>query len=186
LRCRTPTRKPDVCGTRPSHAKASEGKRVGYTSRDLEGTCLGRLRLKQVTASALSLWLGFLACVLGCAQPVFASVQPTQPRTSELKAAASEDDNDRAAGGGSCCHHRGKTPDKNETGTSNSSCCHWDATLVQKQDPAPPSRTCFSVLALPLFALHVSVPLSVSTEKSGPIPRQAGRDVLLEAHVLRI
>ena len=147
---------------------------------------MGQLRLKQMTASALSLWLGFLACVLGCAQPVFATVPSTQAQLSELKAAANEDDSDRTAGGGSCCHHSSKTPDENSQGTSNSSCCHWDATLVQKQDPAPPLRTCFSVFVPPLVALHVSVPLPRSSEGIEPVPWHAGRDVLLQAHILRI
>jgi hypothetical protein len=147
---------------------------------------MDRLRLKHVTAIALSLWLGFLACVLGCAQPLSATAQSTHRQIFQLKAAANEDAHDRMADVGSCCHHGGKTPEKNRQGTTNVSCCPLDATLIQKQDPVPPLRTYFSVFVLPLLALHASDSLSESIETGAPIPWHAGRDVLLQVHILRI
>jgi hypothetical protein len=147
---------------------------------------MDRLRLKHVTAVALSLWLGFLACVLGCVQPVFAGSLSTRAQIIRVGAAADEDGHDRMADVGSCCHHSGKTPDKNRQGTSNVSCCPLDATLIQRQDPVPPLRTYFSVFVLALLALHALVPLSVSPETGPPLAWHAGRDVLLQVHILRI
>jgi len=144
---------------------------------------MGRLRLKQVTAIALSLWLGCLACLLGCVQPVSASTPPTQ-RISELK--ANENDNDRMANSAPCCHHSGKTSEKNKQGSTNSSCCGLNATLTQKQDPISTSRTYLSVFVLSLLVPHSSVPLSPSTDKSAAIAWHAGRDLLLQTHILRI
>ena len=72
------------------------------------------LRLKQVTAIALSLWLGCLACVFGCVQPVSASALPAQ-RISELKATANQEDSDRMADSVPCCHHGGKTSRRSDS-----------------------------------------------------------------------
>ena len=150
------------------------------------GMHMDRLLLKHVTAVALSLWLGFLACVLGCVQPVSEAAASTRAQISQLKAAANEDDQDRMTDVGSCCHHSGKTPEKNRRGTANLSCCPLDATLIQKQDPVPPLRTSFPVFVLPLLALHASVSLPVNAETSAPLPWHSGRGVLLQAHILRI
>ena len=144
-----------------------------------------RLPLKQVTAIALSLWLGCLACVLGCAHPVSAFTPSTQ-RASELKATANEVDTDQVADSDPCCHHSSKTPGKNKQGDTNSSCCGLNATITQKQDPVPPLRTFLSVFVLSLWLLHSSVPLSVSTDTSASIAWHAGRDVLLQTQILRI
>jgi hypothetical protein len=146
---------------------------------------MDRLRLTQVTASALSLWLGCLACVLGCVQPVSVPAPSTQ-RISELNATANEDDNDRMADSAPCCHHNGKSSEKNKQDSTNSSCWGLNATLTQKQDPVPPLRTFLSVFVLSLWVLHSSVPLSVSTDTSAPIAWHAGRDVLLQTHILPI
>jgi hypothetical protein len=143
---------------------------------------MGSLNLKHVTVIALSLWLGCLACVLGCVQPVSAS----SPPISELKATANEDDNDRMADSAPCCHHSGKTSERSKQGSTNSSCCGLNATLTQKQDPKPPLRICLSVFVLSLLVSHSSVPFSVGTDASVPIAWLAGRDVLLQAHILRI
>ena len=148
------------------------------------GIPMDRLPLKQVTAIALSLWLGCLACVLGCVQPVSAFGPSTQ-RAPELKATANEDDTDRVADSSPCCRHSGKNSEKDKQST-NPSCCGLNATLTQKQDPVPPLRSSLSVLVLSLLAPHSSVSLSVSTDTSAPIAWHLGRDVLLQAHILRI
>lgn len=51
---------------------------------------MDRLRLKHLTAVALSLWLGFLACVLGCGQAVSEAAASTRAQISQLKAAATK------------------------------------------------------------------------------------------------
>lgn len=147
---------------------------------------MDRLRLKRLTAIALTLWLGFLACVLGCAQPVSASALSAPAPFPRFNAAANENIHDRVADVGSCCHHSGKTQKKNGQGSENLSCCPLDATLLQKQDCVAPLRVYLHVFVLPLSALHAPVPSSANPEITGPIPWHAGRDVLLQTHILRI
>jgi hypothetical protein len=61
-----------------------------------------------------------------------------------------------------------------------------DATLLQKQDPVPHLRAYPYVFVFPLLAFHAPVLSSANSEITGAIPWHAGRDVLLEAHVLVI
>lgn len=84
----------------------------------VSGDHVDKLRLQHVTAIALSLWLGFLACVLGCVQPVLASASSTQTAISQLKAAANEGDGDQMAGAGPCCHHSRGASDKKQRATT--------------------------------------------------------------------
>jgi len=143
-------------------------------------------RLKHVTAIALSFWLGFLACALGCVQPVSESAPSTWARISGLEGAVNEEGHHRMADGEPCCHPNDKTSEKNRHSATNSSCCGLEATLIQKQDPVTPLRNYFSDFVLPLLVLHASAPLSANTETSAPTQGHAGREILLQAHILRI
>jgi hypothetical protein len=137
-------------------------------------------------AIALSLWLGFLACILGCAQPVSASALSTPARISERKTVTNELHNDWMADTGPCCHHSRKRSEKHQQDATTVSCCPLDATLIQKQDPTPPSRIFFLVFVSALLVLATAVPFSASTDTEAPTPWRAGRDILLQAHILRI
>jgi hypothetical protein len=133
-------------------------------------------------STALSCWLGFLACVLGCALPMSATVLCERAQVSELDAAARHE----TAGADACCHHsRNSSGSSKETEHNTVSCCPLDATLLQKQNPAPPrSELYVAILALPIFSSLNQ--LSAGDALRLPTLSHPGRDVLLQTHVLRI
>ena len=135
--------------------------------------------LKHLTAISLSLWLGALACIVGCSQPVLAfSVSTHHAQVSECKT-------DQAADDGSCCHRSRETSKSKQAGR-NASCCPSDATLIQKQDPVSPLQLDSFVAALAPPASANSFGLSASDSADIPIVVHLGRDVLLQTHILRI
>jgi len=141
--------------------------------------------LRPITATALALWLGFLACVLGCAPPVLASTS-SDAQISEPRAAVSEGDSARMVDDRPCCHHRHGAPDKNSQGLQTISCCPLDATLIQKQDPLSSKSAHPFAAVLMLFVFNSSSGFSATNGISAPTVWHAGRDVLLQIHVLRI
>jgi hypothetical protein len=147
---------------------------------------LNALRLRSLTATGLSLWLGFLACVLGCTQPVRGAATSSHTGILALNTRANEDGNGKMADAGPCCHHGRGASEKSKQGAQTVSCCPLDATLIQKQDPVSRLRGYWSVAVLLLLAFHPSFPLSASNGKNAPIVWRTGRDVLLQIHILRI
>jgi len=147
----------------------------------MDGYCL-----RSLTATVLSLWLGFLACVLGCAQPVLASTRSSHTQICEPQAAAKEDDSGKIADAGPCCHHNGGASQKNKQGAQTVSCCPLDATLIQNQDPVSPISGHSYLVVLILLVLRPSFQLSATNETNPPTVWHAGRDVLLKVHILRI
>jgi hypothetical protein len=143
------------------------------------------IALRPLTAAALALWLGFLACVLGCAQPLLAST-PSHTQISEPTAAANEGDTSKMVDAGPCCHHHHGPSDKNNQALQTISCCPLDATLIQKQDPASSKSAHPYSAVLMLFVFNSSFQLSATNGINTAIVWHAGRDVLLQAHVLRI
>ena len=87
---------------------------------------------------------------------------------------------------GPCCHHGRGASSKNKPVAQTVSCCPLDATLMQKQDPVSRLRGHWSVVVLLLLAFHPSFPLSASDRENAPTVWHAGRDVLLQTHILRI
>jgi len=141
--------------------------------------------LRPVTATVLAFWLGFLACVLGCAQPVLASTSSAN-QISDPGAVANEGDSGKMVDAGPCCHHRHGTSDNNKQGLQTISCCPLDATLIQKQDsPSLKNGHSYAVMLI-LLVLNPSFRFSASNGINTPTIWHAGRDVLLQAHVLRI
>jgi hypothetical protein len=141
--------------------------------------------LRSLTGTALSIWLGFLACVLGCAQPtVAAELCPTARQTS-LRSSPFANPVDNY--GGTCCHHqRGSSKNSGDKQQSSVSCCPLDATVIQKQSLSSPSPVSvhIAITALPVFDRSA---YSLSTDRIGQPPLwQSGRDVLLQVRVLRI
>src|SRR5215468_200590 len=129
---------------------------------------------RPIISIALSCWFGFLACLLGCAQPAIAATgcQQVQPNTG-----------DRSP----CCHHgRNRSGGQHENGPRAASCCPLDATLIQKQDPSSPLR------GSPHAAVPVSLGLCFASQLVANVELPpstiwcAGRDILLQTHVLRI
>jgi hypothetical protein len=140
--------------------------------------------LRPVTATVLAFWLGFLACLLGCAQPVLAST-PSRTQIFESRTTANEADS-KMGDSDACCHHHRGTSDGNKQGLQTISCCPLDATLIQKQDPGSANSGNTYAVVLMLFVLNPLFRLSASNGINTPPVGHAGRDVLLQAHVLRI
>ena len=142
-------------------------------------------RPRSLTANALSLWIGFLACVLGCAQPVLSSTKSAHAHLSEPESAAPGDANGTVGSEGPCCHHT-RGSQKNKQPAQTISCCPLDATLLQKQDPVSHLRDFSSLLIFTLLQFHSSLELSALTAASDPPLWHTGRDPLLQTRLLRI
>jgi hypothetical protein len=124
---------------RENHGRVHCGLRVAILSTKVRAPkliqswpALNNERAATFAASVLAIWLGFLACVLGCAQPVLASA-PSDTQISQSRAAVNEPDS-KMGDTGSCCHPHHGTSDGNKQGLQTISCCPLDATLIQKQD----------------------------------------------------
>jgi hypothetical protein len=132
-------------------------------------------KLKSTTAIFLSAWLGFLACLMGCAHPAFASSAAAECSTSEVTNAPSDAPS-------SCCEHHKKSgaPGKRSQPLS---CCPLNATL-HKQTTAsavsvqPP--VIIAQLTIP------TVPLFAAAFEKPPHRLDSGREFLLQGRVLRI
>ena len=143
------------------------------------------LRLRPVTATALSIWLGILACVLGCAKVSTAPASAPKTHASGLSAAQCSE---RDVDAGSCCRRHGHHPaggsDKDEQHTI--SCCPAETALIQKQNVASPTLIQLYVAALALPDLHSTSFVSASAIATSSPFSHAGREILLQAHVLRV
>jgi hypothetical protein len=134
---------------------------------------------RSLTASGLSLWLGVLVCLLGCARPASAAAEL---RTS-VAGAVSCPDTDGAAED-SCCQH-GHNPTSPESNHRAMSCCPTETALIQKQSIAPALTHVF-VAVLALLNVDASNFVFASASVGDGVPWQAGRDILRQVHVLRI
>jgi hypothetical protein len=132
---------------------------------------------RPVTATALSLWLGVLACVLGCAKA--SAVFPAPETVSGIAAQCPDGGRDA---GESCCRHGHNPAGKNQH--HSNSCCPTETALIQKQNVVPPPLVHLYVVALALPDFHATSFVSMSALSS--LPWRLGRDILLQVHVLRI
>jgi hypothetical protein len=138
--------------------------------------------LRSATATVLSLWLGVLACLLGCVKT--ASASPERSQASTVGAINCPSGNGEV--GDSCCQ-QGHNPGGSEKGRHHEiSCCPTETALIQKQDLTSPVLTHLFAAVLSLVNLHGSSFVSDSTNASPATVWQSGRDLLLQVHVLRI
>jgi hypothetical protein len=138
-------------------------------------------RLRSVTATTLSLWLGVLACVLGCAKA--SAAPPTSEAQISGPIAAQCPDRDSEAGD-SCCRHGHNPADHSGKNQRHSiSCCPTETALIQKQNVVPLSLVHLYVAALVLPDFHTTF---VSENATSFFVWRLGRDLLLQVHVLRI
>jgi hypothetical protein len=145
--------------------------------------------LRAVVAAGVSLWIGVLACVMGCALPAVASAESRD--LVRTPGAAAQRDASPMAGMENCPHHSGsKVPGKPGKSPGGSlpgrmSCCPPEVTVAPKSH--------FYVLAIVVVASFVvasPLPLSASGFSCFvafvPPVIHSGRDTLLETRLLRI
>jgi hypothetical protein len=142
--------------------------------------------MKAGIATVVSLWMGVLACALGCQQQTL----PAIPDASSLQENSAAHNQLRLMLNMESCHHSGGTsPAQPKDGKPDSnkgvSCCPLEITLIQKWDTtAPgiaPSHDFVSSSDFALLATGFSEPV----EFAPPI-LCSGRDTLLQTHLLRI
>jgi len=144
--------------------------------------------MKAGLATALSLWLAVLACVMGCTLPVLAN--------SQVDAASSTQQNSPSHSHSGLmadmenCHHSGGNSsvppgDKKPASNGAVSCCPLEITLTQKWDSAA-----LRIAPAPDFALssyfHLEITRFSSPAEFAPSISHNGRETLLESHLLRI
>jgi hypothetical protein len=143
------------------------------------------LGIRSAAATALSLWLGVLACILGCARPAAASPPVPEAQVSGLIAAPCPDPGGEV--GEQCCrhgHNPANGPGKNEH--HSISCCPSETALISKQNVVPPVSGHLYVAVLMLRTFHSSGFVHANADASSSTPWDSGRDILLQVHVLRI
>jgi hypothetical protein len=138
--------------------------------------------LRSMTAGALSLWLGVLACLLGCAKPAAASTHhsATQQAAANCPEGGSDDSD-------SCCQHghdsRG-IPDKSSHHAK--SCCPTETALAERKSAPIVHAISVDLETLAMPVADASSVVLASAVASIPTPWHAGRDILRRVHVLRI
>jgi len=138
--------------------------------------------LRSMTATALSLWLGVLACLLGCARPAVAL--PKQSQHHEIGALnCPERDGDA---GDSCCKHGHNQNRSGKDGQHTMSCCPTETALIQKQNAALPMVVHFFAAVLALVDFEAATFAFGDAASGESVPWHAGRDILSRVHILRI
>ena len=143
--------------------------------------CMNVPYIRSAVSITLSCWFGFLACVLGCAQPTVATAPCPAYVKSVSTVAGSKTQNEA-----DCCHHGRSPSDDSRQKQNGASCCPLDATLIQKQDLTTDLRSVHFVAVLMLFILPTQPGLAASGESHTRAIWHTGRDVLLQVCVLRI
>jgi hypothetical protein len=143
---------------------------------------MNAFRPRSLTATVLSLWLGFLACALGCAHPVAASTLRSSSQVAKANETLCSDGNN-ADGDSPCCTGHGSSHPSPKH--HSISCCPLDATLIQKQDPSALVAHYIHLALFTSLIVHPSTPLWTPVE-GAPTIWVEGRDVLLQTHILRI
>jgi hypothetical protein len=144
--------------------------------------------LRAVVAAGVSLWIGVLACVMGCALPAAGSGDLVRTRSE-----AAQSDPSPMAGMENCPHHSGsKVPGKPADGKSpggsmpgGMSCCPPEVTVAPKSHYSVPV-----IVLVASFVVASPLPSSVSWFSSfvASVPPviHGGRDTLLQSRLLRI
>jgi hypothetical protein len=139
--------------------------------------------LRSMTATALSLWLGILACLLGCVKPAAGSTSTERSAVSETGMGVCPEGNSGA--GDACCQHGLDAPDSPEKNSHHAkSCCPTETALTQKKSVGAAPLVTVHAAALKVTKLDTSEFVFASI--SVPTLCRAGRDILREVHVLRI
>jgi hypothetical protein len=145
--------------------------------------------LKAALATAISLWLAVLACVMGCTQPALANSQSAAAASSPQENFVGHHHFGLMADMESCHHSDGNSsaPPGDRKSPSNGalSCCPLEITLAPKwsalkQGIAPGPDF------VPPSGFHFEIARFSSPAEFAPPLSHNGRDTLLESHLLRI
>jgi hypothetical protein len=140
--------------------------------------------LRSVVATGLSLWLGVLACVLGCAK--LSAASPAAPETQVSQLSTAQCSGHSGDDGDPCCRH-GHTPGGSGKNEHHSiSCCPSETALIQKRNVVQPASAHLYVAALMLRAFHSFNFVSANAGANSSTFCHSGRDILHQVHVLRI
>jgi hypothetical protein len=140
--------------------------------------------LRSVMATSLSLWLGLLACLLGCAKPAAAATME-QGQWAGMGVCPERDSHSQA--GDSCCQHGHDDSSGSEKNSHHAkSCCPTETALTQKNSLAAAAPVSIHIAALTLPNFDVSGFVSASQNAGVPALWHTGRDILRQVHVLRI
>lgn len=145
------------------------------------------LTFRSSVAASLSIWLAFVACLMGCTLPAFAGSAPNLAATTESQPSPQAD---LMADMLDCPHHHpandspAKPKDGKPVHDGAMSCCPVEITVGQKWDAA-------ALGIVPVVAVirrdvtSETARIYASLEIEAPI-RRSGRGTLLETHLLRI
>ena len=137
------------------------------------------LNSKSILGTALSLWLGVLACLVGCAPSAKAANSSSTRQPGVVNCPDSGSD-----AGDSCCQHNPGSSGKNRRHAM--SCCPTETALTQKQNLISPDLTVVFTALLPLVHVFASSFTLDRSRENDVIRLQTGRDILQLVHVLRI
>jgi hypothetical protein len=145
--------------------------------------------LKAGMATAVSLWMAALACVMGCTQPVLAGSPTILEESSIQKNSAGQSSSELMADMEGCHHSGGNSsvPPSDRKPASNGalSCCPLEITVNQKWSATKLGIARSVVLAPPSGFRFEIIRFSSLVEFPRPIWHN-GRDTLLKTHLLRI
>lgn len=145
-------------------------------------------RFRMATAITLTLWMAALACLTGCMLPAFADPSPKQISCPE-PSAADPGGMDLVAGMANCPHAGHHNPANPQGGrrapSGGMSCCFMELNVPTKlQTPQP--QLVAARMAVPVTIFDVT-PLWTHSALEFQVPVfRAGRDTLLQTHLLRI
>jgi hypothetical protein len=145
--------------------------------------------LKAGVATLISLWMGVLACLMGCTLPALATPVPNQI-SSISNNVAEESQSAAMANMEDCTHHSGgnspgKPSDRKPAPTGGMSCCPLEVTIGPKANTATLGiAPAHAFVLVPNFNL-VTVRFYRSVEILASV-WHSGRDTLLETHLLRV
>jgi hypothetical protein len=143
--------------------------------------------IKAGMATAVSLWMAVLACVMGCTQPVLASSQQIVDASATQRNSSDHGRPELMADMESCHDSGGNSPVPSNDRKSNTavSCCPLEITVTQRWSASTLGIASAQDIALPPD-LHFKLTRLSGLERVPQSISHSGRDTLLETHLLRI
>jgi hypothetical protein len=145
--------------------------------------------IKAGMATAVSLWMAVLACVMGCTQPVLANSQAIVEASESQRNSVNHSQPELMADMENCHHSGSNSPapsnDRKPLSNGAVSCCPLEITVTQRCSTPTPGIDSAQDIALSSDFHFQLTRLSGLVELAQPISH-SGRDTLLETHLLRI